>query len=380
MGLLIGSIITTIVVLLGILLWRWLATPKKPPKNLSAYYRGCGEPASSEDIKTCELKRKQAFDDHKVKVRKHLVKSFLWLLLSFVPMTLLLCGCFTKVNANEVGIIYHDKKGVLEEVKYEGFQTKSIFEHITKISTTNKTSQITVSGQTSDSAYANFIITVIYKIEAANAGKFYKTTSSNDIASDQLTSLAKEALQSSTIKYDIYSILGDKLEEVRKDFTDSLSKILSERYSVTVVSTSFDDIDAGERIENIIKNKAEALQQIEIAQAQKRQAEVEKETELIKAETEAQAKKIQAEAEAEVKKIAADAEAYKVETEKTAVTDMIDTLYEKYKTELTYEQCAEIVLQTIFYETWNGELPEVLTSDSLSSLIGSLISDSSTTN
>ena len=59
---------------------------------------------------------------------------------------------------------------------------------------------------------------------------------------------------------------------------------------------------------------------------------------------------------------------------------MIDTLYEKYKTELTYEQCAEIVLQTIFYETWNGELPEVLTSDSLSSLIGSLISDSSTTN
>lgn len=288
-------------------------------------------------------------------------------------LVLLLFGSFTKINANEVGIIYHDKKGVLEEVKYEGFQNKSIFEHITRISTTNKTTQITVSGQTSDSAYADFIVTVVYKIEAVNAGKFYKVTSDKDIATEQLTSMVKEALQSSTIKYDIYSILGDKLEDVRVDFTNNLKEILLDRYSITIVSTSFDDIDAGERIENIIKNKAEALQQIEIAEAEKQKAQVEKETELIKAETQAQAQKIQAEAEAEVKRIAADAEAYKVSTEKTAVTDMIDKVYEQYQESLSYEQCAEIVLQTIFYEKWNGELPEVLTSDSLSSLIGALI-------
>ncbi len=292
-----------------------------------------------------------------------------------IGMLLLLFGSFTTIKANQVGIIYDDRYGVLEEVKYEGFQNKSIFEHITKISTTNKTSQITVSGQTSDSAYADFIITVVYKIEAVNAGKFYKVTSNKDINKDQLTSMVKEALQSSTIKYDIYSILGDKLESVRLDFTENLSEIMSTRYSITVVSTSFDDIDAGERIENIIKNKAEALQQIEIAEAEKQKAQVEKETELIKAETQAQAQKIQAEAEAEVKKIAADAEAYKVATEKTAVTDMIDSVYAKYNESLSYEQCAEIVLQTIFYEKWNGELPEVLTSDSLSSLIGSLIGE-----
>lgn len=288
-------------------------------------------------------------------------------------MLLLLFGTFTKIRANEVGIIYDDRHGVLEEVKYEGFQSKSIFEHITKISTTNKTSQITVSGQTSDSAYADFIITVVYKIEAVNAGKFYKETANKDIATDQLTSMVKEALQSSTIKYDIYSILGDKLEVVRLDFTENLRNIMMERYSITLISTSFDDIDAGERIENIIKNKAEALQQIEIAEAEKQKAQVEQETELIKAETQAQAQKVKAEAEAEVKKIAADAEAYKVETEKTAVTDMIDSLYNKYNQTLTYNECAEIVLQTIFYEKWDGKLPEVLTSDSLSSLIGSLI-------
>lgn len=290
-------------------------------------------------------------------------------------MLLLLFGKFTTVEANQVGIIYDDRYGVLEEVKYEGFQTKSIFEHITKIDTTNKTTQVTVSGQTSDSAYADFKITLIYKIESVNAGKFYKATSSKDIATEQLSSMVKEALQSSTIKYDIYSILGDKLEEVRLDFTTNLSQIMLERYSLTLVSASFDDVDGGERIENIIKSKAEALQQIEIAEAEKQKANVEKETELIKAETQAQTQKIKAEAEAEVKRIEADAEAYKVETEKTAVTDMIDSLYEKYQNSLSYEQCAEIVLQTIFYERWDGKLPEVLTSDSLSSLIGSLIGE-----
>ena len=146
---------------------------------------------------------------------------------------------------------------------------------------------------------------------------------------------------------------------------------MMDRYSITVISASFDDIDAGVRIEEIIKNKAEALQQIEIAEAEKQKASVEAETAKIKAETEAQVAKIKTENEAEIKKIEADAEAYKVETEKKAVTDMIDALYDKYQSTLTYEACAEIVLQTIFYEKWDGKLPEVLTSDSLSSLIGS---------
>src|SRR5690554_6743534 len=61
---------------------------------------------------------------------------------SLVWLLLLVFGSFTKVSANEVGIIYDDRYGVLEEVKYEGFQTKSIFEHITQISTTNKTAFI----------------------------------------------------------------------------------------------------------------------------------------------------------------------------------------------------------------------------------------------
>ena len=310
---------------------------------------------------------------HKGRVNK---RAFMFVPLGLLAMLLLLSECFVTIKANEVGIVYDEFGGLQEEVKYEGFQTKSIFQHITRISTSNRTSQVKIDAQTIDSSFATFSITIIYKVEAANAGKFYKSTNSVEISQQQLSSLVKEALQSSSIKYEIYSILGDKLEEVRVDFTENLKEIIFERYNITLISTSFDEIDAGTRIEEIIKNKAEALQQIEIAEAEKQKATIDAETKKIQAEAEAAVEKIKAEAEAEIVKIAADAEAYKVEKEKTAIIEMIDSIYQQYNSSLTYEQCSEIVLQTIFFDKWNGELPEVLTSDSLSSLIGSLINGS----
>ena len=310
---------------------------------------------------------------HKGRLNK---RAFMFVPLGLLAMLLLLSECFVTIKANEVGIVYDEFGGLQEEVKYEGFQTKSIFQHITRISTSNRTSQIKIDAQTIDSSFATFSITIIYKVEASNAGKFYKSTNSVEISQQQLSSLVKEALQSSSIKYEIYSILGDKLEEVRVDFTENLKEIIFERYNITLISTSFDEIDAGTRIEEIIKNKAEALQQIEIAEAEKQKATIDAETKKIQAEAEAAVEKIKAEAEAEIVKIAADAEAYKVEKEKSAIIEMIDSIYQQYNSSLTYEQCSEIVLQTIFFDKWNGELPEVLTSDSLSSLIGSLISGS----
>ncbi len=293
--------------------------------------------------------------------------------LGSICMLILLFGCFTKVSANEVGIIYHDKKGVQDEVKYEGFQSKSVFEHITKISTTNKTIKIVTTGQTKDTVYATIELTIVYRIESINAGKFYRITSGKDIDETQMNSLVKEILQSSTIQYDVYDLLGEKLEDARLSFVEDLTDVLMNRYFITVVSASFDDVDAGDRIEQIIQTKAEAQQKIEIAEQEKKQAQVEAQTASIRANAEAEVAKIKANAEAEIIRIEADAEAYKTEIEKTAITDMIDSLYNTYKDTLSYSECAAIVLQTFFYEKWNGQLPQVLTSDSLSALIGSLI-------
>lgn len=300
-------------------------------------------------------------------MRKLRTKKYMWLAcVSPIAFLILLFGCFCKVGANEVGIIYHDKHGVLDEVKYEGFQSKSIYEHITKIKTTNRTAQVRVAGQTKDSIYADFEITVVYRIDAENAGKFFKRTSSTDISADQLNSICKETLQSSTIKYDIYAILGEQLEIVRQDFVKDLTKVLTDRYAITLVSSSFDDIDAGTRVEEIIKQKAESQQKIEIAELEKLQAEIEALTAQVKAN-----------AEAEIVRIKAQAEADKVGLEKTAIADMINDIYEKTKQDdgtylLTYKQCAEIVLQQIYYDKWDGVLPDYLGGDNTSIILPSL--------
>ena len=86
-----------------------------------------------------------------------------------------------------------------------------------------------------------------------------------------------------------------------------------------------------------------------------------------------------------MKKILADASAYAISQEGNAqgqaasayvnnILKMIDGLYENMQGQLTYEKCSEMVLSIVFYDSWDGKLPEVLTSDSLSSMIGSLIS------
>ena len=306
------------------------------------------------------------FVTSKFKVRTKLNRLFP--LVSLAVFLFLIFGCFAQVNANEVGIIYDDRYGVREEVKYEGFQSKSIFEHITTISTINRTASITTTGQTNDGQYATFDLSLIYRIDKDNAGKFYKMTSSDNIQTEALNTLVKSSLQSSTIKYNIFELLSTELENARLDFKTDLEKELMEKYFITLIDVSFDDVDAGKNIEEILQQKAEAVQQVEIA------------------EKKAQADLLTAQNKAEIEKALADAEAYAItktgkakgESESAYITEiqgMIDTLYNNMNGAMTYNECANLVLNIIFYNTWNGELPKTLTSDSLSAMIGGLMNN-----
>lgn len=160
------------------------------------------------------------------------------------------------------------------------------------------------------------------------------------------------------------------MENARAGFQVSLTSNLLEKYFVTVVATSFDDVDGGTEVEQILKDLAKAEQEIEIA----RKA--------------AEARLIAAQAEADAQVILADAAAYAVSVMGQAqgeaasayidqIMAMIDGLYIEMgptgANTMTYAECADIILGVIFYNTWNGELPNVLTSDSLSALIGALI-------
>lgn len=274
-------------------------------------------------------------------------------LIAFVVPMILLFGMFTKVNANEVGIIYDDRYGVIEEVKTEGFQMKSIFEHITPIQTAVKTVTLGTSfdedlgGQTKDSVYARFVTTISYRIQALNAGKFFKVTGKTDLTPDQLNAATKQALQKVTIQYDVYSLLSKELENARMKFEQELERILMDEYYITLTMASFDDIDAGDLVETVIQQKAEAQQNVEIAIANQEKAKIENETLIMNAQ-----------AQADAIKIGADAEAYKVAAEKEAVANLLDYYKEKLPN-LTETQISNLVLSVLYYSKWDGVLPKV---------------------
>lgn len=314
---------------------------------------------------------RKTFKTGKASVVEKSNKYFKFIPLSLLSFLILIPSLFTSIPANSVGIIYNEVKGGVQDETYgEGFHNKSIFEKITTISTSNKSAVVNTTGQTNDGQYATFQLSIIYKIDKSNAGKFYRVANSEDIPNSALETIVKSCLQSSTIKYNIFELLSTELENARIDFKQDLKETLFATYFIDLVDVSFDDIDGGKEVENILQASAKAQQEIDIARL------------------DAQAKMITAQNEAEVKKVIADASAYAITQEGTAqgeaasayinkIKGMIDSLYENMHDTLSYKDCSQMVLSIIFYDTWDGKLPEVLTSDSLSSMIGSLISSNS---
>lgn len=283
----------------------------------------------------------------------------------FTPLVflLMLTAAITKVDANQVGIVYHPfLGGIQDEVLLEGFKTKNVFATVTKISTTNRTAFLGVAGQTKDSIYANFEITLVYRIESQNAGRFFKVTGNNDITQEQLNSITKEALQSATTNYDIYGILGEDLEIVRLDFTNKLANLLNTRYHITLVSTSFDDIDAGAEIERIIQDKAQAIQLIEIAEQERQRALVEAETLVIRANADAEVVLIKAEAQAEAQIVLNSVTINAINAMYNGqFQDGEDTATPEAYGYLTIQEITQTILKQLYYDTWDGVLPTVIT-------------------
>lgn len=290
--------------------------------------------------------------------------------LVFLSLVWLLIPAFasvTKINANEVGVVYNEVRGGVQEKTYgEGVHLKSIFETIIPISTVNRETKMETTGQTSDGQYVIFEISLIYKIQAKDAGLFYRATGAANISGEAMNTLVKQTLQKETIKYNIFDLLSEKLEVARAGFESELAVTVNTKYAITLIAVSFDDVDGGAEVEQILKDLAKAEQEIEIA----RKA--------------AEAKLIAAEADAEAQKLLAEAAAYAIEIQGAAsgqaasayiesVVALIDTMYAELGGTMTYPEVADLILGVVFYNVWDGKLPEVLTSDDLSAMIGALI-------
>lgn len=288
-------------------------------------------------------------------------------LLSFVWLIIPLGASITKIDANEVGVIYNEvRSGVQEKTYGEGVHLKSVFEQIIPISTVNRETKMETTGQTSDGQYVLFEISLIYKIQAKDAGLFYRATGTTNISNEAINTLVKQTLQKETIKYNIFELLSEQLEIARAGFEAELTTTVYSKYAITIVAVSFDDVDGGTEVEQILKDLAKAEQEIEIA----RKAA---DAKLIAAEADAEAEKLLAEAAAFAIEIQGEASGVAASAYINSVMDLIDEMHTELAGALTYPEVTDLILGVIFYNVWDGKLPQVLTSDSLSALIAALI-------
>lgn len=301
---------------------------------------------------------------------------------------------FAQVNANEVGIVYDPLNGgIQDEALGEGLHLKTPFQQVKTISTKLREDSYTVTAQTGKiirddgqggteetggGQWATYQVTIQYKVEVANAHKFYRQFGGDIIPSSTMEARLREALQSNSVNQDIFSILKGGLNVVREETESELLQSLLE-LGITVDAFIILDIDAGDEIEQVVRDEATAAKQKEIAQKEQESELIRKETQKKSAEITALTVVIEAEANSEAQRVLNSVTARAIYTmyegqflDESGVLDTLSKV--EFETNgnggyLTIQEVSEIIVKQLYYDAWDGVLPQVVSGDATSIII-----------
>ncbi len=284
-------------------------------------------------------------------------------------------GCFSTVGANQVGIVFNPISGGLQDQTLgEGLNFKNPLSYIYKVSTAVVTKEYQITSQTGQiyneqgeatggGQFVTYQISVSYNIPSSNAGKFYKEFGNTVVPEDFLKSKVRESVQNHSTDYDVFGILKGDVNEVRSKTQEDLETVLA-KHNIRIVSFVINDVDAGTEIESIVKAEAEAAKQVEIKAKEQIAQTIQLEMDLAKAKNDALVEQALAEGKAEAEKIL-----------KSVTVNAIQNMYnsqfedeikkEEFETSqtggyLTLQEVSDIVIKQLYYDTWDGKLPEVI--------------------
>ena len=212
------------------------------------------------------------------------------------------------IPANTVGVKVSAFNGVQETTLQSGYHLKMPFvDKIYTLSTSVQTKTMEkLTTQTKDGQWLNTNIDVKYKVNKEKAMTVFSNyTTLENVNENVIAPAVQRAIESVTGNYDIYDVLGAKRTEVY----EAIDKALKEKfqsYDLEFVSFTITDQDAGDEIENAIKNESVKQKEIDTAKQEKAKAEVEADTKKVQAQAEADAAVIKADGEAKANKIKSD--------------------------------------------------------------------------
>jgi regulator of protease activity HflC (stomatin/prohibitin superfamily) len=254
-------------------------------------------------------------------------------------------SCIASVPTGHTGVL--TTFGRVENRTMEaGMNIKAPWQNVVKMDNRVQKQTTDLICFSSDIQEVSMKYTVNYQISSADAMTIYKTIGTdyyNNIIIPNIT----ESVKTAVAKYNADALVSDR-SDLSRLIQEDLTKRLA-TYNIIVVSASIEDMDFTDAFTNAVEAK-------QVAEQNKLKAQTEAEQRIIEANAAAEIKKVNAEAEAEAKKIAAEAEAYEIEVKAKAEADANKQIAESLTKEL---------IEYKYYESWNGELPDVVGADTI---------------
>ena len=243
------------------------------------------------------------------------------------------------VDTGEVAVVKH--LGAIKEVKGPGMHfdlwiTNKYMKYDTKV----QDFEVFTAAYSSDAQPMEIAMTIQYKILSDKVVDIATQYGKLDILQNRIESVAIERVKAVLSSHKAMDIIA-KRAQISPDVENAIKEIIGDEYYVNVTTVVLDNIDFSDAFEQAVEDKM-------IAEQAKLKANYENETKVAKAKADAEAKLEAAKAEIEIAK--ADAEAMKIISEaEAAANDIIN------------KSLTDKVLQHIFYEKWDGKLPNAMT-------------------
>lgn len=278
--------------------------------------------------------------------------------------------CTVRVPAGYVGIVYNYRTGVSGETVSQGYRFVGPFKQVVLYSIGIEQSYLTSTKDgdspnddsfetsSSDGKALNVDLTFTYRFDSENIVDVFNKFKGQDgktvrdsFIKPNIISWTKEV----TAQYSVIDILGEKRAILNKAITDYLKEKFMP-YGIVIENASLINIDADEETRASVQKKVNAIQELELAQTEKKTAQVRADQEKDVALTKAQQEKEAAAIKAEQAKIEAEAEAEVIKTKAAAEAEANRLIAESLTPEL---------IEMTKYQQWNGKLPQITTGEGL---------------
>ena len=292
----------------------------------------------------------------------------------FVPFS------FHQIDTGEVAVV--KVWGEAKEVKSEGLNFDSwISTRYVKYDLKTQEINSEISAYSQDAQSMTAELTVQFRVQADKVLDINKQFGELDVLTERIKAIAEEKA-----KVVLASSSAMTLIETRSGLSANVEEAIKSaigQYYIDVTMVAVTDITFSEAFENTVEDKMIAEQEKLKAEYEKEKAIIQAEQALEVAKLEAEAKLAEAEGEAKALEEIAKAQANAIKlksietarmlgfaiTETTTEDGIVYDIDFEGKTQEEINAISEYLKYIEYLETWNGELPEVVTGEGVSIMI-----------